>query len=58
MSGDKSLTNVKQLTEVFKQNAFLIIDGGEAKIGIASTIIRVEDDKIITLREGPIKFER
>ena len=58
MSGDKSLTNLKQLPEVFEQNAYLIIDGGEAKIGVASTIIKVENDKIIILREGPIKFER
>ena len=52
------MTNLKQLPEVFEQNAYLIIDGGEAKIGVASTIIKVENDKIIILREGPIKFER
>ena len=57
MSGDKSLTNVKQLPEVFKQNAYLIIDGGEAKIGVASTIIKVEEEKIKILREGPITKE-
>lgn len=58
LSGDKSLTNLKQLPEVFEKKVDLIIDGGETKIGEASTIIRVENDKIIILREGPIKFER
>lgn len=58
MSGDKSLTNVKHLPEIFKQNVDLIIDEGETKIGKASTIIKIENNKIITLREGPIKFEK
>lgn len=58
IAGEKSLTNLEQLPKVFEQNIDLIIDEGEAKIGEASTIIRVEDDKVITLRKGPIKFER
>ncbi len=52
------MTNVNNLSQKFKQNVDLIIDEGEAKIGKASTIIKVEKDKIIILREGPIKFER
>lgn len=36
----------------------LIVDGGEAKIGMPSTIIKIEDKKIKILREGPIKKDQ
>ena len=35
----------------------IIVDGGIPKIGIASTVVRVENGNINILREGPIKKE-
>ena len=33
----------------------LVVDGGEAKLGRASSVWKVEDGKIEVLREGPVK---
>ena len=35
----------------------MFIDGGESKIGIPSTIVKVQNDEIIILREGSISKE-
>ncbi len=35
----------------------IIVDGGIPKIGMASTVVRVNNGKINILREGPIKEE-
>ena len=56
-AGKKSMTNVNNLPEEFLRHSDLIVDGGEAAIGIASTIIKIENEEIKILREGPISKE-
>lgn len=56
LAGEQSLTNLEELKEELKENVDLIVDAGKTQVGIASTIIKVEDNQIKTLREGPIKF--
>lgn len=38
-----------------KVRSGIIVDGGIPKIGIASTVVRVNNGEINILREGPIK---
>lgn len=56
LAGKESLTNLDNLSKEFKENVDLIIDSGETKLKAASTIIRIENEEIKILREGPIKF--
>lgn len=57
LSGEKSMTNVENIPQELKNNIDLIVNSGEAKVGTPSTIIRVENNKIEILREGPITKE-
>ena len=57
ISGEKAEINVSNLPKKIKENVDLIVDAGDAKIKKASTIIRVEENKIKILREGPITKE-
>jgi L-threonylcarbamoyladenylate synthase len=34
----------------------LVVDGGPAPGGVASTVVRVEDGELVVLREGPIRM--
>lgn len=56
LAGEESLTNLDNLSKEFKENVDLIIDSGETKLKFASTIIKIENEEIKILREGPIKF--
>lgn len=57
LAGAKSKTNVKDIDNIFKENVDIIVDGGDAKIGKPSTIIKIKDKHISILREGPITKE-
>lgn len=52
------MTKVDNLPSKFKENVDLVVDSGETNLGAASTIIKVEDEDIKILREGPISKER
>lgn len=54
ISGHKSETNLKNLMKIFEGKVDYFIDGGESKIGIASTIVKVIDEKPYILRKGSI----
>lgn len=56
LSGEDAGTEIDNFKNIFNGKVDIIIDGGESDLKKASTIIRVEDDKIITLREGNIKI--
>jgi alcohol dehydrogenase len=49
-----ALDAVEALAEVGLE-CDLVVDGGEAKLGRASSVWKVEDGKIEVLREGPVK---
>lgn len=51
VTGKETITNVSELEPTIKDNVDLILDGGSIN-AISSTIIKVQDNKIIILREG------
>ena len=57
LSGEDSAINMKMLKEKFMPEEVLVIDGGESKIGVASTIIQVENENIKIIRQGSITKE-
>ena len=58
ISGKPSGTNLKTIMEDFKDSVDFYIDGGESKLGIASTIVKVIDGVPHILREGSITKEQ
>ena len=57
LSGDSPGIQVSDFIEEFKDKVDIIVDGGLSPIGVASTIVRVENDQIKVLREGRLKVE-
>ena len=57
LSSRPSGTNVADILEEFKDKVDIIIDGGESKIGIESTVVRVIDGVPTILRPGKITPE-
>lgn len=58
ISGEPSNTNLDNLINIFKNDVDYYIDGGECKIGTASTIIKVIDEVPYILRKGNITEEQ
>ena len=54
ISGRPSGTNINDIFEELNDRVDYILDGGETKIGLESTVIRVIDNKIHILRPGKI----
>lgn len=57
ISGKPSGTNLESIMADFKDSVDYYIDGGESKLGVASTIVRVIDGVPHILREGVITRE-
>jgi L-threonylcarbamoyladenylate synthase len=57
ISDKPSGTNYESIIADFHGKIDYFIDGGESKIGIASTIVKVEEGKPKILREGSISKE-
>lgn len=58
ISGKPSGTNLKDIMKDFEKKVDYFIDGGESKIGIASTIVKVIDNVPHILRQGSISKEQ
>lgn len=58
ISGEPSNTNLDNLINIFKNSVDYYIDGGECKIGKASTIVKVIDEIPYILRKGSITEEQ
>ncbi|MCI8410912.1 MAG: threonylcarbamoyl-AMP synthase [Clostridia bacterium] len=58
ISSKPSVTNLKKIIKDFEGKVDYFIDGGESKIGIASTIVQVIDGIPHILRKGPISEEQ
>lgn len=57
ISGNMPGIELEDFLNEFKDKVDIIIDGGKAEIGIASTIVRIdENEKVNILREGNIKL--
>lgn len=57
ISGKPSGTNIEDIFDELKDSVDCIIDAGDAKIGIESTVVRVIDGVINILRPGKITVE-
>lgn len=57
ISDKPSGLNVNQIADDFKDTVDAIIDGGDARLGLSSTIVKVENGEIKILREGKITKE-
>ena len=57
LSGESPGIEVSDFIEEFKDKVDIIVDGGKSPIGVASTIVRVENDEIKILRQGNLKVE-
>ena len=57
ISGKPSGTNLETIMTDFKDSVDFYIDGGESKLGVASTVVRVIDGIPHILREGSITRE-
>lgn len=58
ISGEPSNTNLDNLISIFKNDVDYYIDGGECKIGTASTIVKVIHEVPHILRKGSITEEQ
>ena len=58
ISGEPSGTNLQEIKKHFEGKADLFIDGGISEIGLASTIVKVIDEKPVILRQGSITLEQ
>ncbi len=54
ISNRPSGTNIKSIYNDFHDNVDIYIDDGESKLGVASTIVKVDNNEIKILREGTI----
>lgn len=57
VSGRPSGTNIEDIIDELKDKVSYIIDGGDTKIGLESTVVRVIDNHIHILRPGYITQE-
>jgi len=57
ISGKPSGTNIEDIIDELKDKVGYIIDGGDTKIGLESTVVRVIDNNIHILRPGYITQE-
>ena len=58
ISGESSPATVSQVLEQLDTRVEVIIDGGESKSGISSTVVDCSGEEIIILREGGITREQ
>ena len=58
ISGRSSGTNIQDTIKDFGDKVDYYIDGGPSKLGIGSTIVKIEDNKPLILREGSISKEQ
>ncbi len=57
LAGESPGVEVEDFLEEFQNKVDIIVDGGKSPIGVASTIVRVENNEIKILREGQLKVE-
>lgn len=58
ISGENSLTDAGSVFDVFKDKIDIVLDGGISPIGIASTVVKVNDQGVEILRHGAITDEQ
>lgn len=56
LSGEKEYKNAREIEKKLGNEVDLIVDGGEVKDSVASTIIKFDGKKVKVIREGTIKI--
>ena len=56
-SGRPSPTSAAHVKHDLDGKVNMIIDGGECEVGLESTIVKLEEDKVILLRPGGVTYE-
>lgn len=56
-SGEEPITDIKDIPPKIRQSVDLIVDDGESKLKMPSTIIKVENEEVLVLRLGTITKE-
>ncbi len=54
LAGEESKTNLDNISQEILNNVDYVIDNGNTKIGVASTVAKIDGKKIEILREGTI----
>lgn len=57
ITGHPSGTNIQTIYNEFQENVNFYVDGGQSKLGIGSTILKIENETPYILREGSISRE-
>jgi len=57
ISGEAAMCDFNDVVKKFDGKVDAIINGGESEIGVASTIVRVDDNEIKILRQGNLKID-
>lgn len=57
ISGEVAMCDFNDVVSEFNGKVDVIINGGESEIGVASTIVRVDDGEIKILRQGNLKID-
>lgn len=57
MAGEKSKTQIENIPDQILNNVDCIVDNGITKIGVASTVVKLEEKEVKIIREGPITKE-
>ena len=58
ISGNISSTNIETAMKYFGEKVDYYVDGGECKIGISSTVVKLDNDAPYILRKGTISEEQ
>ena len=58
ISGKPSRTNVQDIMRDFEDEVDIYIDEGKSKIGLASTVVQIIDNKLHILRKGAVSEEQ
>ncbi len=56
-SGFPVLTKINEIKAEFENDVSLIVDAGDSKTSVPSTIVKIENEKIIVVRKGAISIE-
>lgn len=56
-SGFPVLTKISEIKAEFENEVSLIVDAGDSKTSVPSTIVKIENEKIIVVRKGAIFIE-
>ena len=55
-SGQPVLTGINEISREFENDVALIVDDGDCKTSIPSTIVRIDDGEVVVVRKGAVEI--